>query len=346
MASFAGRLAARPAAKRSSVQRAERQADAAAARVLRGERGVREVGRAPAATPGIASLGAPLPAVLRERLERGFGADLSAVRVHTDAAAADAAEREGARAFTAGRDVFLGREVGADIRAERNVRTVAHEVAHVLQQTGADGPDGQIVARDVAGSSDVDVQREEFADWALKHLDDAPPEYKTIRNAYAGVKEAASEIAEVNKIYGHGFAWATDKDHDQLVARTKTAAFASLTADVKAFYADCLKAVERFDDAAAIVKTLPADTRTAYRSRRAVREAAPRRHVARAARQNAVLHEAVLSDRRARHVPALCVRPGPESSFLRLPTTTNGGRRSEKRIFDEARIRASTANVR
>src|SRR3954465_6314453 len=73
--------------------RHERQADEAAVHVLRGEKGVaRSLSPAPAAgfrPPP--SGGEALPRLLREEMEPAFDADLSAVRVHRDAAAAAAA---------------------------------------------------------------------------------------------------------------------------------------------------------------------------------------------------------------------------------------------------------------
>jgi hypothetical protein len=81
-----------------------------------------------------AALGAgmPLAPAVRSVLERGFGADLGAVRVHEGDAAARAANIVGARAFATGTHVVLG--TGA---SSRDVELLGHEVAHVLQQGGA-----------------------------------------------------------------------------------------------------------------------------------------------------------------------------------------------------------------
>lgn len=84
-----------------------------------------------AAERAIATRGAgqPLPAPVRQRLEAGLGADLSDVRVHSDASAQSAAQAIGARAFTHGRGIWLGRgETATDLRL------MAHEATHVLQQ--------------------------------------------------------------------------------------------------------------------------------------------------------------------------------------------------------------------
>lgn len=116
----------------------ERQADAAAARVLRpSERtAAQALTRAPAArAPTRDSPGNALPSRTRTLLEERFGADLGAVRIHTDALAADAALDAGALAFAAGRDVYFARGAFSP-DTPSGLQLIAHEVAHVLQQTG------------------------------------------------------------------------------------------------------------------------------------------------------------------------------------------------------------------
>jgi Domain of unknown function (DUF4157) len=114
----------------------EAQASHVASRAVRGER---DLGRAltatPAASVAVPSRGEPLPASTRAWLEPAFGADLRAVRVHDNAEAATAAHAEHAHAFTAGRDIYFN-EGRYDPRAEDGRHLLAHEVAHVLQQTG------------------------------------------------------------------------------------------------------------------------------------------------------------------------------------------------------------------
>lgn len=74
---------------------------------------------------GTPSLPHSLPPVVRLRLERGFGADLSGVRVHTDSQAARAL---GTRAFASGAHIHLAPGNRPD-----DLRLMAHETAHVLQ---------------------------------------------------------------------------------------------------------------------------------------------------------------------------------------------------------------------
>src|SRR5689334_4246280 len=77
------------------------------------ERVYRRAAKAPSVDPEAAvastagSTGAPLPADARGRFESSLGTDLSAVRVHTGAESAAAAEGLGARAFAVGQDIHF-----------------------------------------------------------------------------------------------------------------------------------------------------------------------------------------------------------------------------------------------
>lgn len=75
-----------------------------------------------------------LPPPLRDRMEAGFGADLTGVRIHRDAEAAELSTGLAARAFTHGRDIYFGR--GAyDPTSRSGQHLLAHELSHVVQQT-------------------------------------------------------------------------------------------------------------------------------------------------------------------------------------------------------------------
>jgi hypothetical protein len=80
--------------------------------------------------------GRPLPPSLRETFGTKFGADFSAVRVHSDAEAAQLSHAIQAQAFTRGSDIFLGAgKSAADTTAGQ--RLLAHELTHVVQQGAA-----------------------------------------------------------------------------------------------------------------------------------------------------------------------------------------------------------------
>jgi hypothetical protein len=76
--------------------------------------------------------GSSLPDEVRSFMEPSFGADFSQVRVHNDSAAAQMNQELGAEAFTHGRDVYFGAG-----KSPRKDLLTAHELTHVVQQTGA-----------------------------------------------------------------------------------------------------------------------------------------------------------------------------------------------------------------
>src|SRR5262245_4728561 len=95
-----------------------------------------------APTPGAGGPGTSLPQAIARQISRSLRVDVSAVRVHTDAAAAAAAKSVGARAFAAGTHIFL-----ASGERPTDVALMAHEVAHVVQQRGTPGPGMQLFSR-------------------------------------------------------------------------------------------------------------------------------------------------------------------------------------------------------
>ena len=101
--------------------------------------------------------GQPLSRSLRAFFEPRFGCDLSRVRLHTDTQAAHAANEVQARAFTIGTDLMFARGQLSPGTAEGK-RLLAHELTHVLQQTGGQtiGYPGTEVR---ASRSDATLQR-------------------------------------------------------------------------------------------------------------------------------------------------------------------------------------------
>jgi Domain of unknown function (DUF4157) len=188
-----GRVQLKPrpgAGNRFRADNFERQADDFASRVLAGESGL--AGRinptSPAGFTLPASSGRPLDSDLREGLEKSFGADFTAVRIHSDNEAAGAAEDYGAKAFTSGRDIFFaGGKFQPQTREGKLL--LAHELTHVLQQTGRVSEKGKLKATNRRGSRYV-------------QLDAAIPEFPTLRKLHAPPKnqskfdEIASELAK------------------------------------------------------------------------------------------------------------------------------------------------------
>jgi Domain of unknown function (DUF4157) len=83
--------------------------------------------------------GSPLDAGTRETMQGGIGHDFSGVRVHTGREAAQAAESVHARAFTVGSDIYFAS--GAyQPSSGTGQRLLAHELTHVVQQSGGSRP--------------------------------------------------------------------------------------------------------------------------------------------------------------------------------------------------------------
>lgn len=80
--------------------------------------------------------GQALDGGVRAQMEGAMGADFSGVRVHTDSRADALGQALGARAFTTGRDVFF-RQGEYSPGSAGGRRLVAHELTHVVQQSGA-----------------------------------------------------------------------------------------------------------------------------------------------------------------------------------------------------------------
>ena len=78
--------------------------------------------------------GSPLSRSSIAFFEPRFGSDFSAVRIHTDSSAANAARQLSAQAFTTGSDIFFGTGKYQPETAEGQ-RLLAHELTHVVQQS-------------------------------------------------------------------------------------------------------------------------------------------------------------------------------------------------------------------
>ncbi len=87
-----------------------------------------------AATHAVATkdAGSPLRPQVRQILEARMGVNLAGVRVHEGPAAQQASAAINARAFTHKNDIWLGRG-----ESQENLRLMAHEVTHVVQQGAA-----------------------------------------------------------------------------------------------------------------------------------------------------------------------------------------------------------------
>jgi hypothetical protein len=114
------------------------------------------------------SPGRPLDAETRAFFEPRFGFDLSSVRVHADARAGESARAVRALAYTVGPHVVLG-EGRLNPQGVAGKRLLAHELAHVVQQSSGSSP--PVLARKPSSVREAtDAERREVVDDAARFL--------------------------------------------------------------------------------------------------------------------------------------------------------------------------------
>ncbi len=107
-------------------------------------RGVDEVVRSP---------GRPLARDTQRQLSEGFGRDFSSVRIHTDAPAATTARVLHANAYTVGAHIAFAPD-RYQPGTPAGMRLLAHELAHVVQQSGGgSAPPGPSQEQDADAAS-------------------------------------------------------------------------------------------------------------------------------------------------------------------------------------------------
>jgi hypothetical protein len=85
--------------------------------------------------------GQPLEGGFQQEMGESMDHDFSGVRVHTSSEAGDLSQQIGAKAFTTGQDVFL-REGAYDPHSRGGQELLAHELTHVVQQSGSTAGSG------------------------------------------------------------------------------------------------------------------------------------------------------------------------------------------------------------
>jgi Domain of unknown function (DUF4157) len=131
----------------------------------------------------LVSSGRPLDPALRQDMEQRFGHDFSEVRVHSNDAAERSARDVNAHAYTVGHNIVFG--VGRFAPGTHDGRRlIAHELTHVVQQSGSEGTRaGQSGGkRDISSIAPVfSISRRESSDLS-------------IQRDKAGTSSAAEEI--------------------------------------------------------------------------------------------------------------------------------------------------------
>ena len=105
----------------------------------------------------VRSPGRPLDADTRAFMEPRFGRDFSMVRVHADVAAARSASDMRAQAYTVGNHIVFG--AGLFSSATHGRRLLAHELAHVVQQTGGGHAGPSIQRQKSPGAEAVNTEQ-------------------------------------------------------------------------------------------------------------------------------------------------------------------------------------------
>ena len=249
----------------------EHEAERSASAFLRGATGL-GAGLSPAPAAGIfmpGSLGFPLPARLHRDLEEGFGADLSVVRVHTDAIAQAAALRSGARAFAAGNRLYFGRGQWSPFTVQGRM-LIAHEVAHVLQQTGRTASGGRMrVEPHVAGAAGIQRDPDpnqavidgrdklvggleiegRFSQLDLLHPKTGVDACLAVLDRHAALPMDAEFMARAQSLRTAVTGKSDDKAVEAVSAEMTKLKDAEFTDAVRALYRDCFKSLGANDEA-------------------------------------------------------------------------------------------------
>ena len=173
---------------------AEIEADAVADRVMR-----KSNDAASTATFNVvpSSNGQTLDRETRNFFEPRIGHDLGSVRIHTDDAAAESARSINARAYTLGTDIVFGSGEYAP-HSESGRRLIAHELAHVGQQSGpAAAGKPPVIARVALTPADVNT----LADSLHDAITSATADEELIYVALQKLERDATAISSLKAAY-------------------------------------------------------------------------------------------------------------------------------------------------
>jgi len=130
------------------------------------------------------SPGQPLDAETRAFMEPRFGHDFSKVRIHADAQANESAQSVNALAYTVGPQIVLGMGAGGD------TQLLAHELAHVVQQSQADENPASLRVGEI--DSPFEKEADRVANAVVSNQSGARP-------AHAGTRAVQREPAQTPK---------------------------------------------------------------------------------------------------------------------------------------------------
>lgn len=160
--------------------------------------------------------------------------DLRAVRIHTDARAAEAARAVNARAYTVGRDVVFGAGQYQPGSSEGR-RLLAHELAHVLQSDGNNAQvQREVFETNFPGGGRVDEERTgHHRVWNFDVGQDKlkPEHLKALKDLAKKIKESLNptDPEEQVDLEGQASSTGTAKSNEALAARRAQAVKKVLT---------------------------------------------------------------------------------------------------------------------
>ena len=152
--------------------------------------------------------GRPLDPALRQDMEQRFGHDFSQVRVHSGGGAAQSARDINANAYTVGSNVVFGTGQWAPETREGR-RLIAHELTHVVQQSGSDRIriDSNATRAGISLPKTHAVRRQQAVDPALFQIEGgqySPQEKKYAAQHRAGLVLTTSVIGkQEQKVSSH-----------------------------------------------------------------------------------------------------------------------------------------------
>lgn len=142
--------------------------------------------------------GEPLPPDARAPLEGHFGRDFADVRIHTDAEAARLTAALGARAFAAGRDIYLAPGAFAP-DTEEGRHLLAHELAHVVQQDGQAAP---VLARAIEPAMNARYHETDRSAAALAALERL--EIPAVKSRHLPLYSGLAGAGNLKRVRGYG----------------------------------------------------------------------------------------------------------------------------------------------
>ncbi|NTV63526.1 MAG: DUF4157 domain-containing protein [Oscillochloris sp.] len=139
------------------------------------------------------------------QMERAFGADFSGVRVHTGNQADALNQTLSARAFTVGQDIFF-RDGEYSPGSASGRELLAHELTHVVQQTGA------VQTKLVVGAADdvYEQEADQVAGEVMHRLQGGQPESAIVQREMTSFpEESDKELGQAKRAQrkGDGAAW-------------------------------------------------------------------------------------------------------------------------------------------